>query len=68
MNQNDLVRSHLERHGYITPLIARQVYRVERLTSRVYDLRKSGFQIVAETRLDDSGKRYTHYSLPKGRA
>ncbi|MCQ4158780.1 helix-turn-helix domain-containing protein [Roseomonas sp. GC11] len=62
MAQTERVLAHLQRRGYITPLVARN-YGIERLTSRIYDLRKQGHTITAEYKRDDAGRRYTEYRL-----
>ena len=60
--QNTLVREHLEKHGYITPLVA-STLGVTRLAARIYDIETSRSPINRELRRDDAGKRYTYYTL-----
>ena len=45
----------------ITPLIAQKVLGIERLASRVWDLKQLGYQIEKITKRDFTGKRYTEY-------
>lgn len=54
---------YLQIHGYITQLVARQVFGIERLASRITDLRKLGHKIHAQRKADVLGKRYTQYYL-----
>lgn len=61
-NQCKLVLDHITSKGYITPLVAGN-YGVTRLASRVHDLKKAGYPVVASTQKDLSGKRYTRYSI-----
>ena len=58
----NLIR-YLDRYQYITQLIARQVLGIERLASRIHDLKNDGYVIGKQTCKDMSGKRYTRYSL-----
>lgn len=62
-SQVDLLHSYLKARSYISPLVARQVLGIERLASRVYDLRKKGHAVSAAIHKDESGRRYTRYSL-----
>lgn len=62
-SQVDLLHSYLKARDYISPLVARQVLGIERLASRIYDLRKLGYPITAATHKDESGRRYTRYNL-----
>ena len=56
---------YLNTYGYITQLIARQVFGVERLASRINDLKNLGYEIRAEHCKDMADKRYTRYHLVK---
>lgn len=62
-NQQHQVLSHLIHRGSISQLEARNTYRVERLTSRVVELKKRGVAIKREMRLDESGHKYARYYL-----
>jgi len=61
--QQHHVLSHLITRGSISQLEARNTYRVERLTSRVVELKKRGVGIKSEFRKDESGKKYVRYHL-----
>lgn len=41
-SQNDKILEHLLTHGFIDRFTARDMYRCERLASRINDLRKQG--------------------------
>lgn len=60
--QCKLVLQHIRQHGYITPLVAKN-YGIDRLASRIFDLKTFGFDIVTEMHRDMAGKRYTRYAL-----
>ena len=45
MNQNQRILEHMEKHGPITGKLANDLYGIERLGARIYDLRKAGFDI-----------------------
>jgi len=61
--QVQMLQDYLEVNGYITPLVARAVFGIERLASRIYDLRKMGVKITVAMARDARGKRYTRYYL-----
>ena len=63
MSQTNNILHHLDKHGYVTPAIARAVYGIERLAARIYDVRKLGVHVVAMDRRDDRGHRYTEYAI-----
>lgn len=44
-SQNDKILEHLKRHGTIERFQARDLYKCERLASRINDLRSSGHTI-----------------------
>ena len=59
-----LIGAHLERHGYITPMIHFAVYgKMNGLPQRIRDLRESGWSIETRLQLDDDGKAYPKYIL-----
>lgn len=64
MNQNSLVLEHMQKNGYITPLVAAN-YGVTRLASRIHDLKLAGYSIAKQTTKDMRGKRYSRYSLQR---
>lgn len=63
------VLNHLIMKGSISPLEASKGYGVERLTSRIFDIKRRGdllstpVQITKEMRSDLPGKRYVRYFL-----
>ena len=54
---------YLGAYPYITQLIARQVMGIERLASRVHDLKKLGYSVNKSFCKDFSSKRYVRYYL-----
>lgn len=66
MKQTDAILSYLKEYPYITQLIARHVLGIERLASRISDLKQMGAAFDKEYRRDVSGRRYMRYYL-KGR-
>lgn len=66
MTQRDQVIEHLNKYGSISPLEARHVYGIERLASRIDELKKSGFQITTTGKKDAKGKRYAEYAFTPG--
>ena len=63
MSQTETLLQHLRLHGPISPLKARAVYQIERLASRVHDLRRSGHDVQMTEKRDPRGRRYAEYSL-----
>lgn len=58
----NLIR-YMDSHDWVSQLIARQVFGIERLASRIHDLKVDGYNIAKTTNYDMSGKRYTRYYL-----
>lgn len=67
MSQNEAVLNHLRQHGALSPLKARHVYGIERLTSRIHDLKRMGHRIKVSIRRDPLGGRYAEYTLEDAR-
>jgi hypothetical protein len=65
VTQCDQIVDHLNKYGSISPLEARHVHGIERLASRVDELRKSGFKITTTIKKDAKGKRYAEYAFTK---
>ena len=63
MSQKLKVLGYLKTRPDITQLVAKQVFGVERLASRITDLKDAGHSIDKLTCKDEAGKRYTRYSL-----
>ena len=55
--------NYLQNNETISQLEARHVFGVERLSSRMWDIKQQGFDIQAKRCTDCMGKRYTRYSL-----
>lgn len=45
MTQNQMIINHLKEHGAITPLEALREYGVERLASRIHDIRGMKYKV-----------------------
>lgn len=46
--QCSLIKNHLEKYGFITPLEAMNDYGIMRLASRMHDLKEQGYAFTAE--------------------
>ncbi len=44
-----MVLSHIERHGTISQKVAAELYGIQRLGARIYDLKKLGYPIEGRT-------------------
>ena len=69
MSDSEKILEYLRTNGSITSWEAIQHFRCTRLSGRIYDLRKRGFNITATTEesVDASGAkvRYSRYHLEK---
>lgn len=63
MCQKQTILKHLRDMGTISPLEARHVYGIERLASRIDELRQEGYRITTSMKRDPMGKRYAEYRL-----
>lgn len=45
MRQTERVLNHMQKYGPITGRMARDLYGIERLGARIWDLKKAGFDI-----------------------
>ncbi|MCA2979348.1 MAG: hypothetical protein INH37_13755 [Myxococcaceae bacterium] len=63
MCQKLTILKHLREVGTISPLEARHVYGIERLASRIDELRQEGYRISTAMKRDPMGKRYAEYRL-----
>tara|TARA_B100000745_G_scaffold122814_2_gene79691 strand:+ start:2558 stop:2797 length:240 start_codon:yes stop_codon:yes gene_type:complete len=61
--QKGMVLFHLEERGSITALEALSLYRIFRLSARIYDLRAGGHRIHTQWKKDLTGKKYAQYWL-----
>lgn len=62
-NQCKAVLNHIIMKGSLSQLEADELYRVKRLTSRITELKQLGVAIIAEMRVDNTGKRYARYFI-----
>lgn len=67
MSDSEKILAYLQEHGSITSWEAIQHFRCTRLSGRIYDLRKRGFDITATTEesvnSDGEKVRYSRYRL-----
>lgn len=63
MAQKASILAHLLAGNTISQAEARQVFGVERLASRIHELKQDGHIIVGDDRYDAMGKLYTRYRL-----
>lgn len=63
--QHRLVLDHLRRHKAtgITPALAREVYGIQRLAPRIFELRQKGHRISSVLEQDDMGRPFSRYRL-----
>ena len=59
-SQNEKIKNHLLSGKSLTPLDALYKFGTFRLSGRIYDLRKSGMRIKAETVKITSGSKIKH--------
>ena len=65
VTQVSALAEYLGVYPYVTQLIARQVLGIERLASRIFDLKAAGYTVNKSFCKDFSGKRYVRYYLSK---
>lgn len=56
MTQCEMVLNHLQSKGSITPMEAENEYGIMRLGARIYDLKKSGYNII--TKMETVNNRF----------
>ena len=56
---------YLKVYPYVTQLHALKTMGIERLASRIHDLKKAGYTVSRSFCKDFSGKRYVRYYLTK---
>lgn len=64
--QKELVLNHIKEHGKITSIEAVYRYKITRLSARIYDLRRDGYNIISKRIVKKSDGRvvqYDEYSL-----
>lgn len=59
------VLSHMRNHDYISPMKALGVYGISRLAACIYEIRKAGYDVKSFITHDESGHKFTKYSLVK---
>lgn len=57
------VLAHLLRGKDITRLKAERVYNISNIADSILQLRKAGYEISTERRVDETGHRYASYRL-----
>ena len=63
MTQNEALVEHLLLGKTITPAKARQVYGIDRLAARIFELKARGHKIITTVRRDERGKQFGEYRL-----
>ncbi|AGC35530.1 hypothetical protein RHEph01_gp019 [Rhizobium phage RHEph01] len=64
-SQCDRLVKHLAAGNSITPLVARQLFGVERLAARILEIKKAGHKVTSTIKTDVNGKVYAEYALRK---
>jgi hypothetical protein len=64
-NQAARVADIIDRDGGITRMTAFH-YQIANVTARIAELRKAGFQVLCEKRIDGHGKTYGRWTFPAG--
>ncbi|MBB4345235.1 helix-turn-helix domain-containing protein [Rhizobium leguminosarum] len=62
-SQCDRLVKHLLAGNSITPLVARQLFGVERLAARILEIKKAGHKVTSTIKTDVNGKVYAEYGL-----
>jgi len=63
--QKNQIREHLLSGRTITPIQALDLYGCFRLSARIYDLRETGMNIKARSRITPTKKRVAEYFVDK---
>jgi hypothetical protein len=61
--QQKTILSHLSRGQSISNMEALIVYNISRLSDVVLKLRRKGFEVQTDIRVDQAGHKYSRYSL-----
>lgn len=64
-SQKQTVLDHIYEHGKITSLEAAVLYRITRLSARVYDLRQDGYNIQNRHIKRKGRPKYDEFYIPK---
>lgn len=68
VTQNEQVLKHIKTYGYITPFDAWNAYNITRLSGRIFDLRKAGYDIITDMQKSAKGKYFAAYKLNEERS
>lgn len=60
--QKEQILNHLKKNGSITTIVAFNRYQITRLSGRIFELRKEGYEIETEMETR-KGKTYARYRL-----
>ena len=63
LTQEEIVLGYLEKHGSITSQDAWRMYSITRLSGRIFNLRKAGYNIETVYETSQYGSRYGRYVL-----
>ena len=63
MDQTPTILAHLKKYKKITPMEAWEEYKCMRLSARIYDIKKLGYDIDRELKTTPNKKRYAEYYL-----
>lgn len=61
--QSKLILKHLQVAGHITPVEAATVYKARHLPSKIFELKKHGYNVVTTIKRDLTNQRYASYAL-----
>ena len=61
MNQSEMILKHLQKFKSITSLQALRMYGCFRLSARIWELRRQGYNIKSEMVKLDNGKKVARY-------
>ena len=61
-SQHELIIEHFRSGRSLSQMEALGVYKIQRLASRIDELRQMGWPIVTKMKIDPAGSRYARYS------
>lgn len=67
MTQNNMLIYHMRKHGSITTMEAFQKYGVTRISARIWEIKRMGFDVETVKETNKNGKTYARYSLKEGK-
>ena len=62
-SQCDLILEHIKKYGSITSATAAYKYGIMRMSGRIFDLRRMGYNIETDYEISQYGVRYGVYTL-----